>query len=39
MKKTLAKYTSKALAATAKSFATVLKPFYHSPEIPQELRK
>lgn len=39
MKKTFAKKTSSALAASARIFATVLKPLYHSPELPKELRK
>ncbi|KAA9007464.1 cyclic lactone autoinducer peptide [Paenibacillus spiritus] len=39
MKKAVAKYASKALLSTAKAFASALKPLYHSPEIPQELRK
>lgn len=39
MKKFLARYASSALAASAVVFATILKPYIHSPEIPQELRK
>lgn len=39
MKKAFAKQTSSVLAVSARFFATVLKPLYHSPEIPKELRK
>ena len=39
MKKFLARYASSALAASAVVFATILKPYIHSPEIPKELRK
>lgn len=39
MKKLLARYASSALAASAVVFATILKPYIHSPEIPKELRK
>ncbi|MGF7048449.1 hypothetical protein J2T13_002957 [Paenibacillus sp. DS2015] len=39
MKKVTAQYASKALASSAKLFNAVLKPFFHSPEAPQELRK
>ncbi|SEO25462.1 hypothetical protein SAMN04487895_10692 [Paenibacillus sophorae] len=39
MKKTIAKHSSSVLARSARVFAAVLKPLYHSPEIPQELRK
>ncbi|WHY17965.1 cyclic lactone autoinducer peptide [Paenibacillus sp. G2S3] len=39
MKKTLARYASNTLAASAHVFATILKPLLHSPEIPKELRK
>ncbi|WP_128083514.1 cyclic lactone autoinducer peptide [Paenibacillus sp. DMB5] len=39
MKKTIARYASKTLASSARLFSTVLKPFAHSPEAPQELRK
>ncbi|MFD1772347.1 cyclic lactone autoinducer peptide [Paenibacillus rhizophilus] len=39
MKKAMAQYASATLTASARVFATVLKPFANSPEIPQELRK
>lgn len=39
MKKTIARKASSALAASARLFSTVLKPLYHSPELPKELRK
>jgi hypothetical protein len=39
MKKTLARYASNILGTSAVVFATVLKPFAYSPEIPKELRK
>ncbi|MEK4261564.1 MULTISPECIES: cyclic lactone autoinducer peptide [Paenibacillus] len=39
MKKTIARYASNALATSAHVFATILKPYMHSPEIPKELRK
>jgi hypothetical protein len=39
MKKITARYASSALAACAIVFAAVLKPLFHSPEMPQELKK
>ncbi|MDH6429640.1 cyclic lactone autoinducer peptide [Paenibacillus sp. FSL R5-0887] len=39
MKKNLARYASNILGTSATVFATILKPFAHSPEIPKELRK
>ncbi|QQZ60834.1 cyclic lactone autoinducer peptide [Paenibacillus sonchi] len=39
MKKSLAKYTSSALAASARFFVSIMKPAFHSPEAPKELRK
>nr|WP_144407075.1 cyclic lactone autoinducer peptide [Paenibacillus sp. IHBB 10380] len=39
MKKMTARYASKALASSARLFTAVLKPMFHSPEAPQELRK
>ncbi|MDF9840460.1 hypothetical protein M2105_001459 [Paenibacillus sp. PastF-1] len=39
MKKTLAKHASSILAASSRFFVSVMKPMYHSPEAPQELRK
>ncbi|MEK5255924.1 MULTISPECIES: cyclic lactone autoinducer peptide [Paenibacillus] len=39
MKKTLARVASSALGMSALVFATIIKPYIHSPEIPKELRK
>lgn len=39
MKKMLAKHASSVLAASSRLFVSVMKPLYHSPEAPQELRK
>jgi len=39
MKKLVAKYSSAVLTALAVLFVAVFKPFAHSPEIPQELKK
>lgn len=39
MKKIVARSASKALASSARLFTAVLKPMFHSPEAPKELRK
>lgn len=39
MRKTVAKHASKALTASARFFVSIMKPAFHSPEIPKELRK
>lgn len=39
MKKTLARVASSTLAMSAMIFATIVKPYIHSPDIPKELRK
>lgn len=39
MKKNIARLTSKTLTSSARLFATMLKPWLHSPEVPKELRK
>jgi len=39
MNKKVAKHASAALTASARLFASIMKPAFHSPEAPKELRK
>nr|WP_152679776.1 cyclic lactone autoinducer peptide [Paenibacillus sp. IHB B 3415] len=39
MKKAIAKKVSAALAGSARFFVSIMKPAFHSPEAPKELRK
>ncbi|MEK5447084.1 cyclic lactone autoinducer peptide [Paenibacillus sp. FSL R7-0331] len=39
MKKSLAKHASSILAASSRLFVSIMKPAFHSPEAPKELRK
>ncbi|MFC6649842.1 cyclic lactone autoinducer peptide [Paenibacillus rhizoplanae] len=39
MKKLIAKQASAVLAGSARLFVSIMKPMFHSPEAPKELRK
>ncbi|WP_339218898.1 cyclic lactone autoinducer peptide [Paenibacillus sp. FSL H8-0332] len=39
MKKAIAKQASAVLAGSARFFISIMKPAFHSPEVPKELRK